>query len=151
MPKQSRHTTTPALVVVISYTTRRRFSVDTHTRTAAQCALGLIAARDAAAGLTNFFPVGVCTTKGAGMPMAANDPLPTDSIDFEGILRIDDICKLLQTSDETIRKRLNDNTFPIPPLPRRGIDNKLRWSGPVVRRWLDENGGTLPDEARGRR
>jgi len=76
------------------------------------------------------------------MPMSAHDPTATDTIDFEGILFLDDICKLLQTSDETVRRRLNEKTFPIPPLPR--VDNKLRWSGPVVKRWLDENGGTAP-------
>jgi len=72
--------------------------------------------------------------------MAADDSTATDSIDFDGILRIEDLCRLLQTSDETIRKRLKENTFPIPPLPRRGIDNKLRWAGSTVRRWIDENG-----------
>jgi predicted DNA-binding transcriptional regulator AlpA len=71
--------------------------------------------------------------------MAANEPLQTDTIDFDGILLIDDLCRLLQTSDDTIRKRLKDKTFPIPPLPG-GIDNRLRWAGPVVRRWIDENG-----------
>ncbi len=59
-------------------------------------------------------------------------------IDFDGTLLIDDMCRLLQTSDETIRRRLRDGTFPIPLLP--GIDNRLRWAGPVVRRWLDANG-----------
>lgn len=79
--------------------------------------------------------------------MAADAPNPTDSIDFDGILRIDDLCRLLQTSDETIRKRLKEKTFPIPPLPG-GIDKKLRWAGPIVRRWLDENGQLGPEEKR---
>lgn len=84
--------------------------------------------------------------EGARTKMAAEDPTTTDSIDFEGILRIDDLCRLLQTSDETIRKRLKDKTFPIPPLPG-GIDNKLRWAGPIVRRWIDENGRLDRDDA----
>jgi predicted DNA-binding transcriptional regulator AlpA len=87
--------------------------------------------------------------------MAANEPIQTDTIDFDGILLIDDLCRLLQTSDDTIRKRLKDKTFPIPPLPG-GIDNRLRWAGPVVRRWIDENGRLeldIPptDAPRGRR
>lgn len=69
----------------------------------------------------------------------ASDTRDSDSIDFEGILQIDDLCRLLETSGDTIRRRLKSNTFPIPPLPG-GIDNKLRWSGPIVRRWIDENG-----------
>ena len=72
--------------------------------------------------------------------MAVDDPAATDSIDFEGTLLIDDLCKLLQTSDETIRRRLKEKTFPIPPMPRSGIDNKLRWAGPIVRRWIEDNG-----------
>jgi predicted DNA-binding transcriptional regulator AlpA len=68
-----------------------------------------------------------------------NDPRDPDSIDFEGILYLDDLCRLLGTGGDTIRRRLKENTFPIPPLPG-GIDNRLRWSGPLVRRWIRENG-----------
>jgi hypothetical protein len=59
-------------------------------------------------------------------------------IDYDGTLLIADMCRVLKTSDNTIRRRLKAGTFPIPPLD--GIDNRLRWSGPVVRRWLEKNG-----------
>jgi hypothetical protein len=83
---------------------------------------------------------------GKGQRTMATD---TAAIDFDGILRIEDLCKLLQTSKGTIRRRLREGTFPIPDLPRAGLDYKRRWAGPVVRRWLAEN-GRLEDEARRR-
>jgi hypothetical protein len=61
-----------------------------------------------------------------------------DPIDYAGTLLIADMVRVLKTSDNTIRRRLKAGTFPIPPLD--GIDNRLRWSGPVVKRWLDRNG-----------
>jgi hypothetical protein len=61
-----------------------------------------------------------------------------DPIDYGGTLLIADMVRVLKTSDNTIRRRLKAGTFPIPPLD--GIDNRLRWSGPVVKRWLDRNG-----------
>ena len=60
-------------------------------------------------------------------------------IDYAGTLLIADMVRVLKTSDNTIRRRLKAGTFPIPPLD--GLDNRLRWSGPVVKRWLDRNGG----------
>lgn len=74
--------------------------------------------------------------------------LNTDAIDFDGTLLITDMCRVLKTSDETIRRRLREGTFPIPTV--KGIDNRLRWAGPVVKRWLDENGPELPSK-RGRK
>lgn len=69
----------------------------------------------------------------------APTPRPIESpIDYTGTLLIADLCRVLNTSDNTIRRRLRAGTFPIPPL--RGIDNRLRWSGPVVKRWLEKNG-----------
>jgi transcriptional regulator with XRE-family HTH domain len=63
-----------------------------------------------------------------------------EPIDYGGALLIADMVRVLKTSDNTIRRRLRAGTFPIPPLD--GIDNRLRWSGPVVKRWLDRNGPT---------
>lgn len=65
-------------------------------------------------------------------------PIVDGPIDYDGTLLIGDMARVLQTSHDTIRRRLRAGTFPIPPL--RGIDRRLRWSGPVVRRWLDRNG-----------
>ena len=48
------------------------------------------------------------------------------------------MVRVLNVSDQTIRRRLAAGTFPIPRL--EGIDNRLRWSGPVVKRWLERNG-----------
>jgi hypothetical protein len=61
-----------------------------------------------------------------------------EPIDYAGTLLIADMVRVLKTSDNTIRRRLRAGTFPIPPLD--GIDNRLRWSGPVVKRWLERNG-----------
>lgn len=84
--------------------------------------------------------------------MATDTNTTEPPIDYDGVLCIDELSRILKTGEATIRRRLKDKTFPIPPLPG-GIDNRFRWAGPVVRRWLDENGGTLPDEhePRGRR
>jgi len=65
----------------------------------------------------------------------------TAPIDYDGTLMIGDMVRVLNTSDNTIRRRLKAGTFPIPPLD--GIDNRLRWSGPVVKRWLERNGSTV--------
>ena len=78
----------------------------------------------------------VCTdTSGGWASMMA-----TDTINFDGALRLADIARVLQRHHSTIRKQLANKTFPIPHLPRTGR-SELRWSGPVVRRWLEENGG----------
>ncbi len=65
-------------------------------------------------------------------------PIEPPPINYDGTLMIGDMCRVLNTSDNTIRRRLQAGTFPIPPL--KGIDNRLRWSGPVVKRWLEKNG-----------
>lgn len=65
-------------------------------------------------------------------------PAPLPPIDFEGTLLIADMVRVLHVSDQTIRRRLQAGTFPIPRLI--GLDNRLRWSGPVVKRWLERNG-----------
>lgn len=67
-------------------------------------------------------------------------PEPLEPIDYDGTLLIADMVRVLKTSDMTIRRRLRAGTFPIPTLP--GVDNRLRWSGPVVKRWLERNGPT---------
>jgi predicted DNA-binding transcriptional regulator AlpA len=64
---------------------------------------------------------------------------PRRAIDLDGTLLIEDMVELLQTGKRTIHRRLKAKNFPIPPLPR-SLDNKLRWSGPVVRQWLERNG-----------
>lgn len=58
--------------------------------------------------------------------------------DYGGALLLADVARVLRTSPSTIRRRVQAGTFPIPPLP--GIDNRLRWSGPVIKRWLEKNG-----------
>lgn len=62
----------------------------------------------------------------------------SQEIDFDGVILLPALCRLLQTGPDTIRQRVRAGTFPIPPL--RGVDNRLRWSGPAVKRWLEGNG-----------
>lgn len=71
-------------------------------------------------------------------------------IDFEGVLLLPDLCRVLKTSEATIRRRLRNGVFPIPVLS--GIDERgLRWSGPVVRRFLDAGGEVTTPGRRPRR
>jgi hypothetical protein len=72
-----------------------------------------------------------------------------DDFDFAGVLLLSDMSRLLKTGEETIRRRLRDKTFPIPPLA--GVDHRLRWAGPVVQRWLVQNGRTSVRRPRRRR
>jgi hypothetical protein len=65
---------------------------------------------------------------------------PDASPDYTGVLLLADMSRLLRTSAQTIEVAVRNGTFAIPTLPRQGIDRRLRWSGPVVKRWLDANG-----------
>lgn len=65
--------------------------------------------------------------------------LEHETIDFAGVILLPAMCRLLQTGPDAITRRVKEGTFPVPPL--RGVDNRLRWSGPAVRRWLEDNGG----------
>jgi hypothetical protein len=72
----------------------------------------------------------------------ATDP---EAIDFDGVILLPAMCRLLKTGDDAIRQRLKEGTFPV--LPLRGVDHRLRWWGPAVKRWLDEQGGAAPAPA----
>lgn len=75
----------------------------------------------------------------------ATTPTPLVPIDYDGALLIADMVRIFKVSDNTIRRRLREGTFPIPLLEREGLSNRLRWSGPVVRRWLETNGARLTE------
>ena len=49
-------------------------------------------------------------------------------------LAIDDMAALLGVSEDVIRRRIKDGTFPIPP---HGIAQQYGWWGPSVKAWLE--------------
>ena len=51
------------------------------------------------------------------------------------VLFIGEIAEKLRCSVKTIRRRIQDGSFPLTPLP--GIDAAYRWSAADVQRWLD--------------
>ena len=51
------------------------------------------------------------------------------------VLTIEELAQLLRCSVSTVKRRLRDGVFPIPPL--QGIDSKFRFSKISVRRYLD--------------
>jgi hypothetical protein len=76
--------------------------------------------------------------------MSTDTVTDDDAIDFEGVILLPAMCRLLKTGDDAIRQRLKEGTFPVPPL--RGVDHRLRWWGPAVKRWLDEQSAPAPKE-----
>jgi predicted DNA-binding transcriptional regulator AlpA len=51
------------------------------------------------------------------------------------IVFLPDLLRILGTSQANFYKLQKHNAFPIPELPR--IDNKHRWSGKVVRKFIE--------------
>jgi len=74
--------------------------------------------------------------------MSSDTVTDDDAIDFDGVIMLRQLCRLLKTGDDVIRLRVREGTFPVPPL--RGVDSRLRWWGPAVKKWLDAQGPT-PD------
>ena len=54
------------------------------------------------------------------------------------VLFVDDVAALLRCSRWTIERRLDDGTFPVPPL--ESIDRRLRWSRRCVEEWIADGG-----------
>ena len=54
------------------------------------------------------------------------------------VITIRELAGVLRCSESTIRRRLRDLVFPIPPL--RGLDKKLRFSKSAVIRYLGSGG-----------
>ena len=63
-----------------------------------------------------------------------SDDITTRLEDGRALL-MEDICKVLRTSERNVRRKLAAGTFPIRPLP--GVDKKFRWSPLHVRRFLE--------------
>jgi predicted DNA-binding transcriptional regulator AlpA len=60
-------------------------------------------------------------------------------VNLDGVIAVDELAAVLNLSRRTIFRGLRSKTFPIPPLPR-SIGDRLLWSGPIVRQWLERNG-----------
>lgn len=66
-----------------------------------------------------------------------------ERIDLDGVLRLTQISQLLGLSPTTIRKQVKAGQFPIPVITTIDVRG-LRWAGPVVRRFLANNGHLTP-------
>ena len=62
------------------------------------------------------------------------------------VLFIPDIAAALRTSRSTVERRLKDNSFPIPELPR--IDKRRRWSRRAVDAFLSSSSNAFGKAAR---
>lgn len=61
-------------------------------------------------------------------------------VNLDGVITVNELAAVVNVSVRTIFRGLRSKTWPIPPLPR-SLGDKLMWSGPVVRQWLERNGG----------
>jgi len=73
--------------------------------------------------------------------MPTNDKVEVS--EFDGVIFLRELAETLRASEETIRRAVKAGRFPIAPLD--GIDNRLRWWGPSIKRWLD-GGGSFREE-----
>jgi predicted DNA-binding transcriptional regulator AlpA len=60
-------------------------------------------------------------------------------VNLAGVLSIRQLARLLYMSQDSIRDQIKAGTFPIPTLPR-SLGRRYRWSGPIVQRYLEQNG-----------
>ncbi len=55
--------------------------------------------------------------------------------DIPDVCFVEDLVRILRASRATIDRRLRGGSFPIPELP--ALDNRRRWSGAAVRRFIE--------------
>lgn len=74
--------------------------------------------------------------------------MANDTVLNDEVLLMRDMARLFRTSPTSIRRRLQNGTFPITPLSAPGMfDEKWRWWGPTVRQWLVQHGQVPPPAA----
>ena len=65
--------------------------------------------------------------------------------DLPDVLTVNHLARLFDCSASTIRRRVGEGLFPVPPIA--AIDYRYRWSRLQIRRWL-ERGGPHPPRRR---